>query len=122
MKSRPINHFIRTRFQEWPQVNCRLILGLPDGRVYHEKTLSENNMHKFGGNLDNIPPLLHSLPSNQLHTILLDELFLILGFFCFKALDDPIKVLHYNSELYLFIAREDLTNLNSNGGHCGNRR
>ncbi len=68
-------------------------------------------MHKFGGNLDNLPPLPPSLPSHQLHAILQDELFLVLSFFCFKALDDPIKALHYNSELNLFIARDDLTNL-----------
>jgi hypothetical protein len=38
-------------------------------------------------------------------------LFLVLAFFCFKALDDPIEVLDCNSELYLFIARDNLTDL-----------
>ena len=58
------------------------------------------NMHGVGDNLENVPPLL-----SHLHVIPQDELFLVLRFFCFEALDDPIEALHYYFELDRFIAR-----------------
>ena len=106
MISRPINHFIRGKSHEWPQMSRNSILALHDGWVSCEETQFEKNTHKFGGNLDNVPLIvLH------LHTIPQDELLLILRFFYFEALDDPIKALRYDFELDRFIARYDFPSL-----------
>jgi hypothetical protein len=82
------------------------ILALPDGWVSCKETHFENNMHEFGGNLDDVPPILA-----HLHAIPQDELLLVLCFFCFEAFDDPIEVLHYNFELDRFITSKNLPSL-----------
>lgn len=89
---------------------CKLIIGPLDSLVDRKKTLYEINIHKIGDNLDDVPPLI-SLPSHHLHAILRNDFFLVLCFFWLETLDDPIEALHYNLELYFFIARDDLTGL-----------
>jgi len=74
------------------------ILALSDGWVSCKETHFENNVQKFGGNLDDVPPILA-----HLHAISQDELLLVLCFFCFEEFDDPIKALHYNFEVDQFI-------------------
>ena len=106
MISCPINHFICGRSHKWPQMSRNFILALTDVWFGCNETLFENNMHKFGGNLENVPPLL-----SHLHTIPQDELFLVLRLFCFEALDDPIEVLHYDFELDQFVARDNFPGL-----------
>ena len=81
------------------------ILALPDGWVSYKETHFENNMHKSGGNLDVLPPILA-----HLHVIPQDELLLFF-FFCFEAIDNPIEALHYNFELDQFIARDNFPGL-----------
>ena len=82
------------------------ILALPDGWVSCEETHFENNMHKFGGNLDNVP----TLPIHQ-HAIPQDEFLLVLCLFCFEAIDDPMEALHYDFEMDQFIARGNFPGL-----------
>ena len=75
------------------------ILALPDGGVSCKETPFENNMLEFGGNLENVPPIL-----SHLHVISQDKLLLVLCLFCFETLDDPMKALYYYFELDRFIA------------------
>ena len=106
MTSQPINYFIRGRSHEWPQMSRNSILALHNGWFSCEETHFENNMHEFGGNLDDVPPVLA-----HLHAIPQDEILLILCFFCFEAFDYPIEALHYNFELDRLIARDDFPGL-----------
>ena len=69
-------------------------------------THCEDFMHKFGGNLDNVPPIL-----SHLYAIPQDEFLLVLCLFCFEAIDDPIKALHYDFELDRFSARDNFPGL-----------
>ena len=82
------------------------ILALPDGWVSCKETHFENNMHKFGDNLDDVPPILA-----HLHAIPQDELLLVHLFFCFEAFDDPIEALHQNFELDQIISRDNFPGL-----------
>ena len=87
-------------------MHWNFILALPDGWGDCKDTHCEDNMHKFGGNLDNLPTLpfhLHAIPQ--------DELLLVLHFFCFEAIDDLIEALHYTFEVDQFIARENFPGL-----------
>ena len=106
MISWPINHFRCGGSHKWPQMSRDFILALPDGWISCEETHFENNMHKFGGYLDDVSPILA-----HLHAIPQDKLLLVLCFFCFEAFDDPIEALHYNFELDQFIARDDFPSL-----------
>ena len=88
LKMRPLNKTPRNKCGALPEgavapsleAACKLIIGPLDGWVDRKKTLFENNIHKIGDNLDDVPPLI-SLPSHHLIMILQDDFFLVLCFF-----------------------------------------
>ena len=48
---------------------------------------------------------------SHIHTILEDELSLVLRPLCLEVLDDSVKALHYNFERYPFIRNDDFIGL-----------
>ena len=82
LKMQPLNKTPRNKCGALPEgavapsleAACKLIIGPIDGWVDQKKTLFENNIHKIGDNLDDVPPLI-SLPSHHLHVILQDDFF-----------------------------------------------